>query len=149
MLRDITRPNINLVQNTNGIVQFYDTLRNKMLSVTRENLTFGIKHKSIVGKRWMQIVGNIPTNILGYRLPRDATITALTVQTQNSSNCDFVIKKNNLPTAIQTTTMVNMDSRTIDDLNIDLDSGDFLQIELSVFANSVDYPVIFLEIAWR
>ena len=149
MLRDIIRPNINLIQNSNGIILFYDTTRNKNLSVTRENLTFGIKHSSIIGERWLQTTGNIPTNILGYKIPRNGVITSVTIQTKNNSNCLFEIKKNNDISTIYSINLVNSLEKINDNLDIDVNTGDFIQIKLLVNSGVVDYPLIYLEIAWR
>jgi len=149
MLRDIVRPNINLVQNTDGVVLFFDTTRNKMVSITRENLTFGIKHNNISGERWLQTTSNIPTNILGYKIPRDGTITAITVQTQNMANCAFETKKNNAISAIHTMSLSNELEQINDNLNIDVNLGDYIQTKLLVNSGNVDYPLLYLEIAWR
>jgi hypothetical protein len=149
MLRDITRPGIPLTQNSEGILLFNDTSRNKMISVSRENVSFGIKHKNITGNRWLQTTANIPSNILGYKIPRNGTITSVTIQTQNISNCDFEIKKNNVITSIHTLSLVNEVEKINDNINIDINIGDFLQCQLLVNSGDVDYPLIFLEIAWR
>jgi hypothetical protein len=149
MLRDIVRPNVNFTQNGDGIILFYDTTRNKMISVSRENLSFGIKNKNIIGDRWLQTTANIPSNILGYKIPRNGTITSVTTQTQNISNCDFEIKKNNVITSIHTLSLTNEVEKINDNLNININSGDFLQCRLVVSSGNVDYPLIFLEIAWR
>jgi len=149
MLRDIIRPNINLVQDIYGIILFFDTTRNKMISITRENITFGINHKNITGERWLQTTSNIPTNILGYKIPRNGTITAITAQTQNIANCDFEIKKNNAISAIYTMSLNNLSEKINDNLSIDVNFGDFIQAKLLVNSNAVDHPLILLEIAWR
>ncbi len=154
MLRDIVRPGsgssgIDFTQNSDGIILFLDTTRGKTISVARENLTFGIKHKNISGSRWLQTTGNIPTNILGYKIPRNGTITAATAQTQNLSNCDFEIKRNNNIIILHTLNLINVVEKIDDNLNIDVNQGDFLQVELLTNSGDVDYPLIFLEIAWR
>jgi hypothetical protein len=149
MLRDITRPNIPLIQNSDGILLFNDTTRNKMISVTRENLSFGIKNKNISGDRWLQTTANIPSNILGYKIPRNGTITSITIQTQNMANCAFEIKKNNAISAIHTMSLSNESEQINDNLNIDVNLGDYIQTKLLVNSGNVDYPLLYLEIAWR
>jgi len=155
MLRDIIRPNsdsptgIALTQNSEGIILFEDTSRSKTLSITRENLAFGIKHSNISGERWLQTTSNIPTNILGYKIPRNGTITAITVQTQNMANCAFEIKKNNAISAIHTMSLSNVSEQINDNLNIDVNLGDYIQTKLLVNSGNVDYPLLYLEIAWR
>lgn len=155
MLRDIIRPSsgsttgIALTQNSDGIILFEDTTRSKSLSITRENLSYGINHKNIIGERWLQTTSNIPTNILGYKIPRNGTITAITAQTQNITDCYFEVKKNNAISTIYTMNLINVSEKIDDNLNIDVNLGDFIQTKLSVNSGDVDYPLIYLEIAWR
>lgn len=152
MLRDNIRPGSSdsgLTQDVNGILLFYDNSRSKNLSVTRESLTYGVDHKNISGDRWLQLTGQIPTNILGYKVPRNGTITAITVQTQNIATCNFYIRKNNSVTNIYTSSLVGVSNKVDDNLNVDINQGDFLQTLLSVGGGVVDYPILLLEIAWR
>jgi len=155
MLRDIIRPStgsstgIDLTQNSEGIILFEDTSRGKTLSITRENFAFGIKHKNISEERWLQTTSNIPTNILGYKIPRNGTITATTVQTQNMANCVFEIKKNGAISAIHTMSLSGVSEQINDNLNIDVNLGDYIQTKLLVNSGNVDYPLLYLEIAWR
>jgi len=149
MLRDNIRT-INLSINNEGIVQCYDITRNKILSVDREIFTFGIDHRDVVGKRWMRITGGVKASTIGYKIPRDATITTMTIQTKNTvTESRFNIRVNNSASNIYTATMSSNNELIIGDLNIDINQGDFLQLFLAVLIGNVDFPVLTMEVAWR
>jgi hypothetical protein len=150
MLRDIIRPGTPLIQNVDGILMFEDSTRNKVLSVTRENLSFGIDHRNISGKRWLKTSGNVVSSLVGYKIPRDATITSITIETQNIvTDARFNIRKNNSISNIHTTNLL-LESEIIEDnLNYNINKGDYLQLYLWVVSGNVDYPVVTVELAWR
>ena len=151
MLRDTIVPQASqgLKQSPNGIMLFYDTSRSKWVSIARETFAFGIDHKNISNNRWLRIVGGSTSNTTGYKIPRNGIITSITVQTDSTSTCSFKIKKNGNPTDICSIDLTNENSKTIDDLDIDLDLGDWLQAFVEILSSSVNYPEILLEIAWR
>lgn len=149
MLRDNIRT-INLSFNSQGIVQYYDVGRDKLLSVDRENFAFGIDHRNIVGKRWLKIVGSVKSNMSGYKIPRNATITAITVQTKNNvTEARFNIRVNGSPSDTYTSILSNNNETINNNLNIDINQGDYLQVFMSVLVGNVDFPVVNVEMAWR
>lgn len=149
MLRDNIR-SINLSLNSEGIVQCYDINRGKVLSVSRETFTFGINHRNIIGKRWLNLTGNVNSSMTGYKLPRDATITSMTVQTRNIvNNARFNLRKNSLISNIHTSSLVGVNEIIEDNLNYDVNQGDYLQLFLSVIGGNVDYPIVTVELAWK
>jgi len=156
MLRDIIRPNsgsstgITLTQNSDGIILFEDSTRSKTLSVTRENLSFGINHKNITGKRWLRLTSKINSNVHGYKVLRNSTITAISIQTQNTViNSRFNIRINNLPTNLHTVNLIGGSNIIEDNLNYDINKGDYIQLFLSVLTGNVDYPIVLIEYACR
>lgn len=156
MLRDIIRPSIGsssdipLTQNVNGILYFEDTTRGKVLSVARENLTFGINHRDVSGKRWLKTTGNVVSSITGYKVPRDATITAITIETQNVVvDGRFNIRTNSSASNIHTTQLLSVSEKIEDNLNYNINKGDYVQVFLWVVSGDVDYPVVTIEMAWR
>ncbi len=153
MLRDtIVNPSQaqQFTQDSNGILLFYDNSRSKYLSTSRQILSFGINHRNIAASQWMMATSRVRTNIIGYKIPRNATITALTIQSQNSvANCSFNIRKNNSVTNIVSVTLVGQTSNVTDNLNVDIDINDWLQVFLQVNSGNVDNPLLNLEIAWR
>lgn len=153
MLRDtIVNPSQaqQFTQDSNGILLFYDNSRSKYLSTSRQILSFGINHRNIAASQWMMATSRVRTNIIGYKIPRNATITALTTQTQNSvANCSFDIRKNNSITNIVSVTLIGQTSNVTDNLNVDININDWLQVFLQVNSDNVDNPLLNLEIAWR
>lgn len=137
-------------QDAHGILLFYDNSRSKTLSITRESFPFGINHRNITSSQWMTLVGRNRSNLTGYKIPRNATITSLSVQTQNSvADCTFYIRRNGVVTNLTSITLVGQVSNVIDDLDIDLNNDDWLQVYLQVNSGNVDYPTLLLELAWR
>lgn len=158
MLRDITRPTIssgggtglNIYQNSQGIVLFRDSSRNKDLSIDRETFSFGIDHRNITGKRWMKLIGSVIASTSGYKVPRDATITSMTVQSQNNIiQGRFNIRKNNSATNVYTGIITSNNEFINNNLNIDINGGDYIQLFMSILSGNVDFPVVTIEIAWR
>ncbi len=152
MLRDNTQPlSIPMKQDSNGILLFLDSSRTKYLSTTREIFTFGINHSNLNSTMWLMATGRTRTISTGYKIPRNATITSVTVQTVNSVvNASFNILRNNVTVPTLTTlTLLNQTSDSVDNLDKDIDKDDWLQCRLVPVSGNVDYPIITLELAWR
>lgn len=157
MLRDIIRPSsgsptgISLTQNSDGIILFGDTTRGgKVLSVTRENISFGVNHRNISGKRWLKTTGSVVSTSTGYKIPRDAVITSITIETENIvTDARFNIRRNSLTSNIHTSTLQIASEIIEDNLNYNINKGDYLQLFLWVVSGNVDFPVISIELAWR
>jgi len=149
MLRDNIR-SINLSVNNEGIIQYYDINRGKILSVAREFFSFGIDHRNVIGKRWMKIVGSVKSSTSGYKMPRDATITSLTAQSQNNViEARFNIRVNGNISDIYTASMSSTNEIIVNNLNIDINQSDYVQLFLSVLVGNIDFPTANIEIAWR
>ena len=106
----------------------------------------------MVGRTLRQFNGAQSINS-GWRMIRDGTITAITVQSNSNSSADYTveIRKNNLPAAILTLPVANTVSgkHVTERLTIheDFIANDFLQCYLN--ASAVAYPQVLIEIAWR
>ena len=134
----------------NSMLMYYDSTRSKWLSTARDSVKFGLANQNIRTDRWMAIVGGSYSNVTGYKIPRDATITAITAQTQNATTCEFRIRVNGLAPDVHVLSLSAQQSKSTDNLDIDLDANDWIQCELTTLtANPVDYPEILLEICWR
>jgi len=130
-----------------GILYIYDSTRTKWLSVQREVLVFGRRRK--VRNQYLNFaVGNLASNNSGYRIPRDATITAITAQLDASGTCDIHIRRNDTATNIVTLSLSNVNGAVDTSINIDISVNDFLQSYLSA-SNRVEDPVVMIEIAYR
>jgi len=149
MLRDTVQTSQRTKQDSNGIFLFYDSSRSKFLSVTRPIICFGSNHSNISNDRWLSLISNIPSNTSSYKIVRNGTITSISVQSKNNSNCTFRIRKNNIPLDLTTLELNNQNSKVIDNLNIDVNINDYIQCYMSVISGNIDYPVLVLELAWR
>lgn len=106
----------------------------------------------MVGRTLRQFNGAQSINS-GWRMIRDGTITAITVQSNSNSSADYTveIRKNNLPAAILTLPVANTELgkhvTDRDEIDVDFIAGDFLQCYLN--GTSIAYPQVLIEIAWR
>lgn len=150
MLRDtITPSQLNIKQDINGVFLFYDTTRNKYLSSSRESFSFGLDNRNISNSRWLMVTSGIYSNLSGYRTYRNATITSLSVQTENQSSCIFYIRKNGSESNIYNISLNNEYGKSLDNLNENLNINDYLQCYLQIISGNVDYPILLVELAWR
>jgi len=149
MLIDTITQNQILKQDVNGLLQFYDASRSRWLSVSRQTIGFGLDHKNISDNRWFNMIGTVGSNTSGYRVPRDCIITCITVQTQNNSNCDIIVRKNDDTSEITSITLSAESGKTSDDLDVELDANDYIQLFLQITSGNIDYPEVIIELAWR
>ena len=146
MLRDtiVQSQSQQFIQNANGILLFYDNSRSKYLSATRESFAFGINHRNITDSQWLLLTSRNRSNLTGYKIPRNATITSLTIQTQNAvPNCVFYIRRNGVSANLTSITLTSQTSNTVDNLNIDITQNDWLQSYLQINSDNVDFPSYF------
>ena len=130
-----------------GILYIYDAVRGKWLSVQREILIFGRRRR--VRNQYLNFaVGNLSSNNSGYRLPRNATIVAMTAQLDNDGTCDVHVRRNDTATNIATLNITSTSGVINTSINVDVNANDFLQSYLSA-SSSVEDPVFMIEIAWR
>jgi len=127
----------------------YDITRNEWLSSSRFYPTAGRKGRA--KNSYLYVNDGLAMSATGYRIPRDATITALSAQTRSNETWTLKIRKNNdldidLATLEITNAMGNHD-KTID---VNLNEGDVVRFyaETTGFLGIKD-PLVFAEIAWR
>jgi hypothetical protein len=151
MLRDnIQQSSIPMKQDINGILLFLDSSRSKYLSTTREIFSFSINHQSLNVPIWLMATGRTRTISTGYKIPRNGTITSISVQTSSIvTNGTFQILKNQNSTPITSAQLLGVQSISIDNLDVNLDKDDWLQCKFAPSVGSVDYPIVNLEVAWR
>ena len=132
-----------------GVLLFYDQSRNMYVSANRETYRFGLDHINIKHPRWMEILsGNTLVN--GDVLPRDGIITCLSVSTQNTNtNCVFRIRSLIAGPDITTITLSGTSSNVVDSLAININKNNKLRVFADVISDSIDYPELSVEIAWR
>lgn len=146
LIDNFSTPNLRLI---NGIIYFYDDTKNKWLSVAKEPFIFGIDNRNVVGDRWLATSVEVPSNIISVRMPRNGSITTVTAQTQNNSDCNFYIRRNGNVTNLYNLSLSTESGKTIEGLDVEINKDDYLQVLLSVNSGNVDFPHFFIEINWR
>src|SRR3990167_5696924 len=86
------------LQIDNGILWVYDDTRGKWLSSFKS--TFIAGEKGRVKNKYLVVVDGQTLNLAGFRLPRNATITALVAQTKDIETWTLHIRKNGALTNI-------------------------------------------------
>jgi hypothetical protein len=140
-----TEPQLQFIK---GILCVWDHVRGKWLSVDRKYVTFGRKGTS-PSMYLSHYGGSIPSNNSGIRMIRDATIISMSGQLKTGSgDCDISVRKGNGPLNIATLTLDGVLGYGIDDLDIDVDQGEYLQSYIQTLTYTND-PMVVVEIAWR
>ena len=141
-----------LIVGTDGLLYAYDGTRNKWLSVDRNLIGWG-RNRSNAGSdaplltQYLRQYNGAPSDLNGWRMIRDGTITAITVQSNADQTYTVEIRKND-DTDIETSLAVSNDQgKHVTTINVDFDEGEFLQCYLD--ASAVEYPQVLIEIAWR
>lgn len=131
-----------------GILTIHDPNREKRLSVDRSILSFSLYHKNIKATRWLRY-NNVGSNVSGFRLIRNATLTSVTVQTQSIETGTFkIIERNNtISTDVTTVVLTSEAHKTVDNLNIDINKGSVVEVKL--ISGEFSYPTFSIEFAWR
>ena len=115
---------------TDGLLYAYDGTRIKWLSVDRNLIGWG-RNSNNTTNEYLRQYNGAQSNNNGWRMIRKGTITAITIQTNGTSdvsNYKVEIEKNNNTTAILTLLVANTELGKHDTtINIDFDEGDFLQ----------------------
>lgn len=134
---------------SNGFVMLYDASRSSWISATRENVGFGLNNHNISGGRYLKMVGDVYSNITGYKMLRPAIITGFSVQTRDIGYANFNIKKNKNTGNIYQYVLNGESGGSTNSLNISLDKDDYLQLYTEVTSGLISYPECLLEICWR
>jgi len=137
-----------LRQTGDGISLFFDLSRSKWVSGSRYQSTFSIDHKSVSHSQWMDF-HDVPSNINGDIIARNALIVSTTVRCRNNATGTFKIRRNGDLTSLVEVSLSSEGIKVVNDLDIELDASDFLQVFLDNIVGSVDYPVIQVEVAYR
>jgi hypothetical protein len=146
-LGDSTAAVIVQIDETTGVAYIQDPTRARNLSTSRNMLSFQRGRKKL-DSQYLRF-GELATQVHGPRLLRHATLTGLTIQTENSADAWFQIRKNGLPTNLLNVQLNNVQSRELDNITVDLYKGDYIQLYMDVTSGTVDSPIVQLEYAWR
>ncbi len=145
MLIDTYIPSNNISSDPDGIMKYYDNMRNMSLSVHRNTICFGINHSNITGNRYMTLNSNITSSNSSYVSFRDGIITALSIKCKNDTNSQFKIFASGIE--IYSTNLLNESIKVIDDLTVNFFANDIIQC-MVISSSGVNYPVIMIEMAW-
>jgi len=130
-----------------AIPYIYDGTRAKWLSQSRFFVGFGRRQPS--RNQYLHIYGgDIPSNLGGIRMLRNATIVGLAGQLQNSGTCIFQLRINDAILTISSLTLTATAGTHDIGKNDNVAAGDFLQCYISS-SSKVRAPFILVEMAWR
>ena len=131
-----------------GRLWVYDDTRNKWLSADRLTATAGRSGRA--KNIYLRIKDGQSCNLTGYRLPRNATITAVAAQTRGNETWTLRVRKNGDSSDLTSLVMTNVAGAHDTTVDVDLDEGDRVQFyaETTTFFGVKD-PFIHIEIAWR
>lgn len=148
---DVNIPTTNVadgaVSIVDGILYTYDGTRSKWLSVDRIHL-----HASKSGNAkniYLRVQDSIATSQTGYRAMRDATITAISAQTDNTETWTLEIRKNGAVSVITSLSIVAAQGGQDTTINVNLDQGDEIQFYANVSGTAIKAPIAAIELAWR
>lgn len=146
MLIDNRNPVGFRMQNVDGQMYVYDSVRSKWLSENRQFINFHINSSKASGNRWFSLSNNLPTCLSGWISPKSLTIVSVSINTKETTHGSiFKIYKNE--DSIFSEEFFGSSSYFDDEINIDVLKGDVLRVKLET-SDVVSYPVIAIEIAW-
>lgn len=131
-----------------GDVFIYDDIRGKWLGSHRIPVIAGRKGRA--KNAYLRLIDGQASNLTGYRMPRTATIVALTAQTRDNETWILRVRKNGDPTDIASLAITNAAGGHDTAVDIDVEEGDRIQLfaETTSFFGIKD-PFAWIEIAWR
>ena len=136
----------------NGLQYTYDGIRDKWISTNRQTLVFG-KSGNTKNQYLNYYTSQMPCNLSGLRMLRDACITGVTVQTETAGTCDFLLRKNDSETTLVTVHFDNQDTLSNELVDFDINAGDDLQVYLDTsgagYSQVISNPIIMIEYTWR
>ena len=148
------RPNATVPTGTNfgefhvggdGLLYAYDATRSKWLSVDRNTMGWG-RNSGNTTNEYLRQFNGAQSNLNGWRMIRNGTITSISVQGNANQSYWIRIRKNDGNAPI-VSFRVNGEGGHDNTVDVDFDEGDYLQCYLQ--GNSIDYPQVFIEVAWR
>lgn len=134
----------------NGTLCIYDDTRAKWLSVQRQTLIFG--RDDLTEDQYINYcVGNMASNLSGFRLVQDACITSMTAQSSVADSCTIGIRKNDILADSIPFSMSGVNGINDNTVNFDFYVGDYLQcyVDYTGSGSGMANLVVMLEIAWR
>jgi len=132
----------------NNILYCYDSTRTKWLSIEKHTIVYG--KKGITNNQYLYYYGgNIPSNLSGYRIPRDCCITSMSAQFSDLGTGTFYIRKNHDASNVISFDVLNDYGNSDNSINIDFNEGDIIQCYFDSSFNNIKDPMVILEFAWK
>jgi len=128
-----------------GILYAYDGSRSKWLSVDRNNISWA-RALNATTNEYLRAHNSASINN-GYRMIRNATITAVSAQTNAAQSWQLLILKNDGTTSITFLTLTSEEGKHVNNVNIDVNEGDFIQAYC--LGTLINHPLASIEFAWR
>lgn len=134
----------------NGITYIWD-IRDKWISSNRETITFG--RKDPTNNSYLNYFGSqIPSNVSGIRMLRNACITGASVQVSSVTTPPahhYRIEANSSPIGTIDVAGGAETGKVVNNLNIEMNEGDLLQVYFISDGSVIQTPIIMIEFAWR
>jgi hypothetical protein len=123
----------------------HDPFRNKLLCISRKTISAG-RYSKTVANEFLRFDDGIPGSSSGKLIKQNATITSISGMTSASGPWTLKIFKygSNIPILTQA---ISNQAFIFNSLNIDVNSGDVLQIFAN--GNNIKMPLVEVELAWR
>lgn len=120
-----------------------------------DRFVFSSDNKNLTINKWIDINGNLPSNLQGYYIWQSGKIKSVFVKTNNNVNANFYVYKNYASTSakkpgigvipIVTANLINENYKYIP-LDLDIFAGDFFKLYVEITSGKVDYPTFTIEI---
>ena len=120
-----------------------------------DRFVFSSDNKNLTINKWIDINGNLPSNLQGYYIWQSGKIKSVFVKTNNNVNANFYVYKNYASTSakkpgigvipIITANLINENYKYIP-LDLDIFAGDFFKLYVEITSGKVDYPTFTIEI---
>jgi hypothetical protein len=132
----------------NGILWIWDTSKSKWLSSFRA--TFLAAESGRVKNKYLPLIDGQVSNLSGYRLARDATLTAIATQTRENETWTLHIRKNGSLSNLASLVISNTSGNHSTAINVDFIENDRIEFfaETTSFFGIKD-PSVWIEVAWR
>lgn len=131
-----------------GQLYTYDLATDRWLSVQRQTLFFG--RVGTTADQYLSMATGVVSDGVGYRLPRNAVITGMSVQSSTSKNYIIHIRKNDNETDLVSMVVAGFGA-SLTVLDQVIYTPDFVQcyLEFTGTGFGVDNPIVMVELAWR
>lgn len=130
-----------------GIAYSYDRERGKHLSFDRIHLRAGASGRTVTNQA-LRLEDGQPAMSVGDHIPRIATIVGLTANCETPATWTVEIcRKSDPDNPLVSFAMIDEESGSKQDLNVDILSGDILIYKVK--GTNIPMPRIIIEIAWR